>query len=195
MEYNFNGGMNGRISGNGSFNGYRPYRSGLYGKVVGTIVELSPMRMGNRRADGCMLFVTVENEDGNIVNLIMTPATFVVDWEPLSVGMNCTFWYRTDVPTILIYPPQYTAVVAAQNKNSRMVDVGYYDNSMVNDVRSLQLNMDQSVEVRTTNNQYYQGDPADHSLVVIYETSTRSIPAQTTPNQIIVLCDQAGMMD
>ena len=47
--------------------------------------------------------------------------------------------------------------------------------------------MDGSVEVRTTNNQYFQGNPAGHNLVVVYENSTRSIPAQTTPKRVVVL--------
>lgn len=173
-----------------SFNGMNPYRRSSFGSVTGTIVEMVPARIGNRRANGCMIFVTIEDNDGNTVNFIMTPSTFVVDWETLSVGMMCTFWYRADAPVPLIYPPQYTAVVAAQEKNGRMLNVGYYNTSMVNEDQTLQLNIDGTVDIRTTNNQYFQGSPANRNLVVIYETSTRSIPAQTTPREIIVLCDQ-----
>ena len=169
-------------------NGRNPFRRNSFGSVTGTIVDLVPARVGNRRADGCMLFATVEDMDGNTVNFIMTPSTFVVDWETLSVGMKVTFWYRADAPAPLIYPPQYTAVVAAQEKNGRMVDVSYYNTSMVNEGQTLQLNIDGTVDIRTTNNQYFQGSPANHNLVVIYETSTRSIPAQTTPKEVVVLC-------
>ncbi len=174
-----------------NFSGMKPYRKNQFGFVRGTIVDMVPARIGNRRADGCMIFVTVEDMDGNTVNFIMTPATFVVDWETLSVGMETTFWYRTDAPAPLIYPPQYNAVVAAQEKNGRMIDVGYYNAAMVNESQTLQLNMDGSVNVRTSNNQYFQGSPANHNLVVLYDKSTRSIPAQTTPKEIVVLCDNA----
>lgn len=194
MEYNFNGmnsnGMNSNgVSTNGmNFGGMNPYRRNNFGAVTGTIVDMVPTRMGNRRADGCMIFTTIEDMDGNTVNFIITPSTFVVDWETLSVGMRCTFWYRADAPVPLIYPPQYTAVVAAQEKNGRMIDVGYYNTSMINENQTLQLNVDGTVDIRTTNNQYFQGSPANHNLVVIYDTSTRSIPAQTTPSQVVVLC-------
>ena len=176
MDFNFNnnGGMN---SGNPRF-----------GWVRGTIVDMMPTRQGGRRADGCVLFVTLETEEGETVNIILSPVTYVVDFETLSVGMNCTFWYLADAPMILIYPPQYNAVVAAENRNERMVDVSRYDRQLVNQERTLQLKLDGSVDIRTTNNQYFQGSPADHDLVVIYETSTRSIPAQTTPKEIVVLC-------
>ena len=172
-----------------NFNGRMPFRRNRFGSVTGTIVDMVPTRIGNRRASGCMIFVTLEDTDGNTVNFVMTPSTYVVDFETLSVGMMCTFWYAADAPMPLIYPPQYNAVVAAQEINGRMIDVSYYNMSMVNEEQTLQLNMDGSVDVRTTNNQYFQGSPANHNLVVIYDNSTRSIPAQTTPRLVVVLCE------
>lgn len=166
-----------------------PFKRNGFGSVTGTIVELTPTRIGNSRADGCMVFMMVEDMDGNTVNFVVTPSTYVVDFETLSVGMLCTFWYSLDAPMPLIYPPQYNAVVAAQQKNGRMVCVGYFDTALVNGEQTLQLNLDGSVEVRTTNNQYFQGSPANHNLAVVYDNSTRSIPAQTTPQKIVVLCD------
>lgn len=160
-----------------------------FGSVTGTIVELMPTRMGGNRTNGCVLFVSLEDLEGNTVNFILTPSTYVVDFETLSVGMLCTFWYSMDAPVPLIYPPQYSAVAAAQEKNGRMVSVGYFNASLVNEDQTLQLNLDGSVDVRTTNNQYFQGSPSNHNLVVTYGNSTRSIPAQTTPVKVVVLCD------
>ena len=89
-----------------------------YGSITGTIVDMIPARMGNGRSNGCMVFADVEDMDGNLVNFVLTPAAYVVDFETLSVGMKCTFWYRADAPMPLIYPPRYNAVVAAQEKNA-----------------------------------------------------------------------------
>lgn len=175
MDFGFN---------NGGMNGRNP----RFGWVRGTIVDIMPARQGGGKFNGCLLFVSLETENGETVNVILSPATYVVDFETLSVGMNCTFWYLADAPMILIYPPQYNAVVAARDKNSRMIDVSYYGRTLVNQENTLQLKLDGSVDIRTTNNQYFQGSPAEHDLVVLYETSTRSIPAQTTPKEIIVLC-------
>ena len=144
--------------------------------------------MGNRRAEGCMMYMTIEDMDGNTVNFLVSPSTYVVDFDTLSVGMNATFWYDANAPMPLIYPPQYNAVVVAQTKNGRMVNVGFYNSSLVNEDQTLQLNLDSSVELRTTNNQFFQGNPGNRDLAVIYENSTRSIPAQTTPRRVIVLC-------
>ena len=166
----------------------RPVITPRYGQVRGRIVDMVPAAQGNRRANGCVLFATVEKEDGETVHVLISPTTYVVDFETLSVGMDCTFWYDADAPMILIYPPQYSAAVAARDRNDRMVDVSRYDRDMVNQEKTLQLKLDGSVDIRTINNQYFQGSPAGHDLVVIYETSTRSIPAQTTPKEIVVLC-------
>lgn len=166
-----------------------PIRRSTYASVKGTIVDMVPARIGNRRADGCLIFVTVEDIDGNTVNFTVSPTTFVVDFTTLRVGMTCIFWYRTDAPVPLIYPPQYNASVVAEDLGGRMVDVSFYNNMLLNEEQTLQLNLDASVELRTTNNQFFQGNPANHNLVVIYTTSTRSMPAQTTPRRVIVLCE------
>lgn len=172
-----------------NFNGMDMRSRNAFGAIKGTIVEMVPVKMGSRRTNACMIFVTVEDMDGSTVNFIMTPATYVVDFTTLSAGMLCTFWYRMDAPAPLIYPPQYNAVVVAQEQSAGKIDVSYYNAALVNAEQTLQLNMDGGVDIRTTNNQYYQGSPANHNLVVRYDTSTRSIPAQTTPVEVVVLCD------
>ncbi|MCM1045357.1 MAG: hypothetical protein NC417_07590 [Candidatus Gastranaerophilales bacterium] len=163
---------------------------GRFASVTGTIVEMAPTKM-RRQVNGCTIFVTLEDENGGTVNFIMGPDVYVVDFVTLSVGMKAAFWYRTDAPMPLIYPPQYRAAVAAQVNGSRMINVDHYNDALVNEAQTLQLHIDGSVNLRTVNNQYFQASPAGQELVVIYESSTRSIPAQTTPKEIIVLCGEA----
>ena len=67
-------------------------RRSSFGSIQGTIVDIVPTRMGNRRGEGCMVYMTVEDMDGNTVNFLVSPGTYVVDFETRSVGMNCTFW-------------------------------------------------------------------------------------------------------
>ena len=87
------------------YNGRNPYRRKVYGSVEGTIVDMAPANTGNRRSEGCIIYVTLEDGNGDTVVFIMNPDTYVVDCETLSVGMMCTFWYRMDTPMPLIYPP------------------------------------------------------------------------------------------
>ena len=133
--------------------------------------------------------MTVEDENGQIVNFIVTPSTYVADYVMLEEGMKAVFYYRTNAPAPLIFPPRYTAAVVIPVKNQgQMVAVGYFDDALVNEDKTLMLLLDGSVQIVTTNNQRYIGDPAGRELVVFYERSTRSIPAQTTPVKVVVLC-------
>ena len=157
--------------------------------VTGIIVDMITERHSEEMLQGCLLYFTVEDDNGNITNFMVTPRTFVLDFQPLQIGTRCTFWYRTDGPAVLIFPPQYTAVAAATEQPGRMVDVSYYDQNLVNAERTMQLKLDEYVEVRTVNNQVFLGNPGEKDLLVTYENTTRSIPAQTTPRQVYVLCE------
>lgn len=160
-----------------------------YYMVEGTIVDIEPHGRTGRGADGCQMFVVVEDTNGNTVNFIVTATTYVADFLTLREGMEATFYYRSDMPVPLIYPPQYTAaVVVPDQKNGMFVTVGYFNSALINAEQTLQLNLNNRVVMVTTNNQRFLGNPAQHNLVVFYETSTRSIPAQTTPVKIVVLC-------
>lgn len=164
-----------------------------YMSIEGRIASIEPTAFGNRRTDGCMMFINVESMDGSIANFMITPATYVVDFTTLQQGMTATFFYRADLPVPLIYPPQYNAVVVAPQMHGDFVFVGRFNNSLTSDDRSLRLNMKEEVPVLTTNNQTFMGDIANHDLVVIYSNTTRSIPAQTTPMKVVVLCQQERM--
>ena len=158
--------------------------------VEGTIVELRSASMSRRSStDACQLFAAVEDNDGNIVNFVISPATYVADFVTLREGMQAEFFYRTDAPAPLIYPPQYSAVVVVpRQRNDMFVTVGYFNGALINAEQTLQLNMNNRVQVLTTNNQRFIGSPAGQNLVVFYENTTRSIPAQTTPDKVVVLC-------
>lgn len=168
----------------------RPCENCTFASVSGVIVDMMSERTDDSRPGNCILYFTVEDDNGNITNFMVTPRTFVMDFQPLTMGARCTFWYRLDAPAVLIYPPRYTAVAAAPDRNDRMVNLSYYNEALVNEEQTLQLRLDKSVELRTTNNQYFQGNPANHNLMVSYTTSTRSIPAQTTPQKVYVMCDE-----
>ncbi len=163
-------------------------REKAYRGVQGTIVSMEPTRIGSRRADGCMMFVGLEDQQGNLVNFMVSPTTFVLDYVMLREGMEVTMYYRMDEPVPLIYPPQYRTAVVIPRMPGQMVDVDYYNRSLMNQDMTLQLNLDGSVDITTTNNQRFLGSPAGNDLVVVYTSSTRSIPAQTTPARIVVLC-------
>ncbi|MDL2301248.1 hypothetical protein LJC58_02720 [Lachnospiraceae bacterium OttesenSCG-928-D06] len=170
-------------------NTWEPIRK-TYQGVEGVIVEMVPTTTLKERTIGCMLFITVEDVNGNIVNFIVSKDTYILDFETLKEGMQCTFYYLSDRPVPLIYPPQYNAAVIVPERMGEFVFVGYFGKSLISDDLSLQIRVDSSTAMLTSNNQIFMGSPALHNLVVVYETSTRSLPAQTVPKKVVVLCDQ-----
>lgn len=164
-------------------------QNGPFAVIEGMIVEMSAARDAEGSLKGCTLYVTVEDDDGNTAVFTVTKDTCVIDGVTLREGMRAGFWYRADAPMPLIYPPRYYAVVAARMGRDRRIDVSHYNDSLVNAEQTLQLVPDRSVELRTANHQIFMGKPGGRDLAVIYTASTKSIPAQTTPIQIVVLCD------
>lgn len=159
-----------------------------YLSISGRIKSIEPVGYGSHQAYGCMILVGVETQGDEFVNFMVTPTTYVYRFKQLTVGMNATFYYRADAPAPLIFPPQFSAVVVVPEVGEGYVYVGSFDEALISVDNSLQLNVDDTVEIITTNNQKFLGNVAKRDLVVSYVNTSRSIPAQTTPTQVVVLC-------
>lgn len=160
----------------------------MYLSVTGTVTRLMPAL--SRGYGDCTQMITVEDEEGGITNFFISSATCIVDFVSLSEGMPVTVFYNGNLPAPLIYPPQFMAAVVAPRVRGRQVFVGYFNQNLLAADQSLKLNLSSETEVITCNNQMFTGRPGGHMLVVLYSFTTRSIPPQTTPEKIIVLCGQ-----
>lgn len=160
----------------------------MYLSVTGTITGIMPAM--SRGYGDCAQMVTVENEEGGITNFFVSSATCIVDFVPLVEGMAVTVFYNGNLPAPLIYPPQFVAAVVAPEVEGRQVFVGYFNRNLMGENQSLKLNLSLETEIVTCNNQMFTGRPGGHTLVALYSFTTRSIPPQTTPEKIIVLCGQ-----
>ena len=65
---------------------------------------------------------------------------------------------------------------------------GEFDDNLESLDGTLKLNIGRSTEIVTSNGQPYDCSLAAQTLIVYYGVTTRSIPAQTTPRKIIVIC-------
>lgn len=137
---------------------------------------------------GCMQLFTIENERGEIVNFVIEPATYFVHHETIKKGDRITGFYDGDAPAILIYPPQYRAIVIAKESDRYFVKVSFFNAALISDDGQLKLNIGRDTVVRLENAQHFEGNLANRNLIVLYGPTTRSIPAQTTPYEITVLC-------
>lgn len=159
-----------------------------YTPTVGTITNISAQDTGNTSAFGCSLMISMDSEDQGPVNMILPSNVYVLNGRPFQIGDRATFFYDTQVPVPLIYPPQYRAVAAAFTPSGTNAYLDVFDPMLTNSDSTLSLNVSRNTPVSLPNGQSFQGDLADKLLLVIYGPTTRSIPAQTSPEQIIVFC-------
>ncbi|MCF3944975.1 hypothetical protein [Oceanobacillus alkalisoli] len=152
-----------------------------------TSIEDFPMYPPNDNF-GCYKFISVQNDAGAVVNFVAGPDTFFLYQEKIQVGDQITGYYDGDAPAILIYPPQYRALVIVKENPYSHVKVSYFNDQLISSDGTLQLNIGRDTQIQLTNGQDFKQSPAGRNLIVVYGATTKSIPAQTTPYEIIIFC-------
>jgi hypothetical protein len=132
--------------------------------------------------------MSVQDDHRATVNFVISPLTYFVEHEIIKTGDIITGFYDACAPVPLIFPPQFRAIVIAKNFPSRNIKVDYFNNELVSEDNMLKLNISHSTQILIQNGQPFDKNPANHNLIVIYGPTTRSIPAQTIPYKIIVMC-------
>lgn len=154
----------------------------------GTIIQIDNAWTDITINAGCTQQFSVVNESGDIVNFIVTSDTYILDHRMLEIGDQIIGFYDANAPVPLIFPPQYRAIVMAKVSSSEIIAVDYFNRQLVSSDGYLKLNIGPSTRVMLINGQRFTGNPSNNNLVVVYSISTRSIPAQTTPSQVVVIC-------
>lgn len=152
-------------------------------QIIGIIQNIDTAR------DCCTQRVTIQTS-GGIVNMMVSPQTMIVDGVRLRRGMRIAAFYDSSLPVPLIFPPQYQAeLITALGRNQKVM-LNFFDRSLTASDRSLKLNLQRrgSMNIATLNGQPFSCNPGNNMLLVYYTEETRSIPPQTTPERIIVLC-------
>lgn len=158
-----------------------------YLSISGVITRIQPLTGVNSSQYGCTLNMTIRSTQQGEVNFTLNGDTYVVDNTTLRPGDQVTVFYDGNAPTPLIYPPQYKAVVIAVSTYYQYY-LGEFYNNFVSTDGVLQLNSMAALNAYLPNGQIYSGALVGKTVLVEYTTSTRSIPAQTTPNRVIVFC-------
>lgn len=150
--------------------------------ITGTVQRIQPIS-----EDCCRQMITIQNAEG-VHNFIISPETYVIDMIRIRPGMTVTAFYDANLPVPLIYPPQYQAVIIGRNIPNENIFVGYFDENLTSVDEQLKLNISRGTEIITSNGQQYMCPVGQNMLIVYYTITTRSIPPQTTPRKIIVMC-------
>ena len=97
-------------------------------------------------------------------------------------------FYDTSLPAPAILPPQYQAELITSLRNGQDVTLKFFDDSLTAEDQSLKLNISPLTNIRTLNGQRFMCTPESQELLVYYGSVTKSIPPQTAPQRIIVMC-------
>jgi len=152
-----------------------------YQQITGVIQEI-------RRGNSCCTQIITITTDNEAVNFLVSGDTRIIDNMRLRRGMRVAAFYDANLPTPAIYPPQFRAELIVPLRREQKVTLKYFDETLTAEDNSLKLNLSPFTNVETLNGQRFVCTPENSQLLVYYTNTTFSIPPQTTPQRIIVLC-------
>ena len=160
----------------------------LYTSVIGIITNIEYVN-NNDHSDMCSILYTLEGENpAGIFQVQLSANAYVLNLHPFQLGDRATFFYDPNAPMVLSYPPRYTAVAGAYTPHGTSAMLDLFHDDLTTSDRSLKLNLAQNTPITLPNGQPFKGSLEHRLLLVFYGMTTRSIPPQTTPEQVIVFC-------
>lgn len=161
-----------------------------YATQIGKITEI-------QKDDNNWRMLVGTPNDGVLFNLhgqemIINAETLeVIGADELSIGMEVTVVLPKHAPMGLSLPAYCSAQVAIiVNSADRFIEVGYFNEELVNETNTLALNLQKDTTIFNTRGErkiFTEEDIKEQNAVVIYTSTTRSIPAQTTPDMVVIL--------
>ena len=150
--------------------------------IIGTIRNIS-----QTPGDCCTQMISLTTSNGP-VNFIISANTFIIDSTRLRPGMTIAAFYDSTRPIPLIFPPQYQAELITVLRENESIMLNFFNRNLTASDNSLRLNLSRATTISTINGQRFNCSPGGNFLLVYYSVTTRSIPPQTTPRRIVVLC-------
>ena len=157
--------------------------------VVGIITNIEHLNETTNPANDCTILFTLEGEYPTGAFRVQLPANaYVLNLHPFQIGDRATFFYDPNAPMVLVYPSRYTAVAGAYTPHGTSAMLDQFHDDLSTSDRSLKLNLAWNTPITLPNGQPFKGDLSNRLLLVLYSMTTRSIPPQTTPEQVVVFC-------
>ncbi|MED3573929.1 copper amine oxidase N-terminal domain-containing protein [Cytobacillus praedii] len=121
------------------------------------------------------------------VLLFNSDSTEAFEKNKLVKGLTITAYYDKNKPMLMIYPPRTTPeIIVVNGKDMGQVKVSKFDDQYVSLDNELKLNIaEDTILLNKQGDKIKKEKLKGKELIVFYDISTRSIPAQTTPKKII----------
>lgn len=133
-------------------------------------------------------------DENNPFNFTTDKNTIVLDKKgnkvELKKGDKVTIYSHANQPMLLIFPPQYSpaVVIVEDEKSPTNVVVSDFNEDFINTENNLKLNISEDTVIVNVEGEKVGKEAIleNHHAIVFYGATTRSIPAQTTPEKIVV---------
>lgn len=166
----------------------------FYLSFTGTVNEVI-------KVDDITTKIYLKNDDETEAYFILSENTYLADGVKIEEGVKITGYYESGRPMILIYPPHYTIDIVTPVYEEGFVKADKFDSNLLSKDKQLKLNISEETEIIWENNTqiYWFAKPTieeleavleNRQMLVYYNFTTKSIPAQTSPSKIIVLSQQ-----
>ena len=127
-------------------------------------------------------------EEENIEVYMVTDDTYFLDGYVPEVGDEITAYKDASKPVIMIYPPQYEAVAIVKNSEDFVnIKVDKFSPELLSSDDQLKLNISDETVIEYRDGVEEVETLEGKTLLVVYDVTTRSIPAQTSPIKVVVL--------
>lgn len=167
-----------------------------FSHFTGLVKDLHPMvdQDGNEISNS--YFALVEDGAGKLVNFRLTDQTYYATEGKLEVGAQVTGYYDANLPMILIYPAQYEArVLAVKTDDHVNLHLDSFDKYQISAGNYLKYNLGEDTVIVNEAGEAYTGSLDERNLLIYYGASTRSIPAITSPDKIVVMDRMQVLVD
>lgn len=118
--------------------------------------------------------------------------------DSLQTGDTVKVYYRKDQPMALSMPPMtFAPILIVEKENSiGFIELAFFNENLINLENTLKLNIsDETQIIDEQGNKRSKDDLYNQELLVFYDITTRSIPAQTSPSKIIILPKKEQLKD
>lgn len=173
------------LSANTAFAAKKPEeKKAHFNSFTGTVKEIRESAF-----DTDITYVLLVNKEGMEANIVLTEDTYYINDEKIIIGSEVTGYYDANAMMIMIYPPQYVAVAVMVSNSKPFIKVDLFDKDLISADKTLKLKISKDTQVISKDGKEFKGALKNRKLAVFYGTSTRSIPAQTTPDKVVVLSE------
>jgi len=162
-----------------------------YASFTGTVKEILPSL---RTADAVQKIVIDDEGESEAVFLVNANTFWASGVTSVKIGDKVTGFYATNMPMILIYPPQYSIEIMVVNLDEDMaVTVDRFNDELTGADGTMQILINENTQVLTPEGDLFSDEYSmvGRLLVVFHDNVDDSMPAKTMASKIFVMYEKA----